>query len=110
MGKAAKAAPKIEAYAPAWEDFGALVGSMDGTQPGDPKKGVERMIDVLKSEGMAKGRGVPLRIPIGSDACQMTREAAMASLKVCDDWAALSTSTDFDGPKLGFWAQQEAGN
>lgn len=98
--------PKIVDYKPMWEDFEGIAVAVTGNQPGDPKKGVERMIDVLKSEGMAKGKEVPLRIPIGADAHQVVREKAMAALKACDEWEALSNSTDFEGPKQGLWAQQ----
>jgi hypothetical protein len=90
-----------------WAGLEDLAVTIHGNQPGDPKRGVERMMDVLKSEGMAKGKPVPLRIPIGEDAWQILRAKAAETLKVWDEWKALATSTDFPGPKQGFWAMQE---
>jgi hypothetical protein len=39
--------------------------SLDGNQPGDLKKAVELMIDLVIGEGCAAGKMVPLRLPIG---------------------------------------------
>jgi hypothetical protein len=99
-------APKIEEYKEMWEGFGKLASTMHGNQPGDPKKGAERMIDVLTSEGMAKGKPIPHKVAIGEDAMQLTRAYAAELLKGCDEWEELSSSTDFEGPKQGFFAQQ----
>jgi hypothetical protein len=88
--------------------FNALVqaaAGVDGFQPGDPKKGVDRMIDVLKQEGAAQGRPLPFRMPIGPDALAIVREQCHALLKTCDEWEDVIASTDFEGPKLGAWAE-----
>lgn len=42
--------------------------SSDDKQPGDLKKAVELVIDLMKDEGCAAGRTVPLRLPTGPDA------------------------------------------
>lgn len=99
-------APKIEDYKAAWEIFEQIGAGIHGNQPGDPKKGVDRMIDVLKSEGMAKGKPIPRRVPIGADAVQMQKAYAAELLQNCDEWEELGSSTDFEGPKQGFFAQQ----
>jgi hypothetical protein len=88
--------------------FNALVqaaAGVDGFQPGDPKKGVDRMIDVLKQEGAAQGRPLPFRMPIGPDALAIVREQCHALLRTCDEWEDVIASTDFEGPKLGAWAE-----
>lgn len=84
-----------------------LSASMNGNQPGDPKLGVARMVDVIKGEGMAKGRTIPWRMPIGCDAVNVVRKRCRETLKTIEDWEDLSTSTDFPEPKRGFWAEQE---
>jgi hypothetical protein len=76
--------------------------SMNGNQPGDPKLGVARMVDVIKGEGMAKGRTIPWRMPIGCDAVNVVRKRCRETLKTIED-----TSTDFPESKRGFWAEQE---
>ena len=106
VGENAKmTAPKIEDYKASWESVEQVTAGIHGNQPGDPRKGVDRMIDVLKSEGMAKGKSIPRRVPVGADALQMQRAYAAEMLKNCDEWEELASSTDFEGPKLGFFAQ-----
>lgn len=67
-----------------------------GNEPGDPKKAAERMIDVVKGEGLVEGReaDVPIRLPLGKDALQVLKGKCEATLKICEDWENLITSTD----------------
>ena len=65
-----------------------------GNQRGDAKKAVERMVDVLKSEGMAVGRTMPARMPLGPDALAGVRAKCEATLRICDEWEGLIRSTD----------------
>ena len=51
---------------------------------------------------------VPGRVQIGPDAVQTVKDKAAAMLKVCEEWEEPGNSTDFDGPKQGYWAQQQA--
>ena len=66
-----------------------------GNQRGDPKKPAERIIDVLKSEGMAAGRPMPPRLPLGPDSLAAIRAKCEATLKICEEWEGLISSTDF---------------
>ncbi|MCJ1432022.1 hypothetical protein MMC27_001378 [Xylographa pallens] len=66
-----------------------------GSQPGDPRKGVERIIDVVKGEGMAKGKKMPERLPLGRDALEGIREKCEETLRLCDQWEDLISSTDY---------------
>lgn len=97
-------ATAIEEYRPMLDYLAAVAPAMDNLQPGDPEKGVARMIDVLMQEGMAKGREIPSRVPIGSDAVQIVRDFAKNLLNTVNEWEDLSASTDRDGPKEGVWA------
>lgn len=74
----------------------AFVDGMNGQEPGDPKKAVERMIDVVRGEGMAAGKEMPFRLPLGTDGMGVVREKCLATLKVCEEWQGLIQSTDFD--------------
>lgn len=73
----------------------AFVDGMNGKEPGDPKKAVERMIDVVRGEGMAVGKEMPFRLPLGSDGMGVVREKCLGMLKVCEEWQGLIQSTDF---------------
>jgi len=84
-----------------------ITASMDGNQPGDPKLGIARMVDVIKGEGLAKGKTVPWRMPIGTDAVEIIKTKCEETLKVIEEWKDFSKSTDFPGPKQGFWAEEE---
>ena len=62
------------------EDYGALDEGVKGylkrtfgAELGDPRKAVERILDVVKREGTAVKDGVrmPIRLPLGSDGLQV---------------------------------------
>ena len=90
--------PTISAYTEFNEKIQNFVRTTHNKQPGDPTKAVERMIDVLKGEGMASGKGgeLPLRLPLGTDGLAAVREKCLATLKICDEWEKISISTDVD--------------
>ena len=90
--------PSISAYAEFNEIVKGFVKATHNNQPGDPKKAVERMIDVVKGEGMAKDKGgeLPLRMPLGTDGLTAVRQKCLDTLKICEDWESLITSTDVD--------------
>lgn len=79
-----------------------LQPSLNGNQPGDPILGIAKMVDVIKAEGMAKGKTIAWRMPLGTDAVEIIRGRCEETLKVVSEWEELSTSTDFPGLKLGY--------
>lgn len=99
--------PSIPAYAEFNEMVKGFVKATHNNQPGDPKKAVERMIDVLKGEGMAKDKGgeFPVRMPLGTDGIKAVREKCLATLKICDEWEKIAVSTDVDD--LGIVPEQK---
>jgi NAD(P)-dependent dehydrogenase (short-subunit alcohol dehydrogenase family) len=64
---------KFEDYAGVVAAVQGIRTSLDGNQPGDPKKAVELMIDLVKGEGRAAGKTVPLRLPIGWNAQEVIK-------------------------------------
>lgn len=84
-----------EAYAEVLKQMGVQATAIDGNQPGDPKKAVERIIDVVRQEGVAEGREMPKRLPLGADALAVIREKCEETLKICKDWEDVINSTDF---------------
>lgn len=85
------------------EDYGALdegvkgyLKSTYGAELGDPRKAVERILDVVKREGMAvkAGAQMPIRLPLGSDGLQVLRAKCENTLKICEEYEDLARSTD----------------
>jgi hypothetical protein len=62
---------------------------LDGNQPGDPKKAVKLMIDLVK------GETVPLRLPIGRDTGEAVKTTCEEMLKAMEEWKDVIDSTDF---------------
>lgn len=67
----------------------------DRAQPGDPEKLVRVVVDLVRREGVAEGKKVPLRIPLGEDCFTDVKAKCEETLKVLEDWESVSRSTDF---------------
>ncbi|KAF6837729.1 short-chain oxidoreductase [Colletotrichum plurivorum] len=93
--KAAVVQPHIPEFAPLNAATAAHGASIPGTERGDPEKAVARMVELVRGEGMAAGREVPLRVPLGSDASERIRNKCEEMLGICRDWEAVSKSTDW---------------
>ena len=83
---------------PEYADFskGMLdyMSSQNGKQPGDPSKLVAIVLDLVRQEGKAGGREVPLRLPLGSDCTAAIRAKCEETLQVLDKWQDVCESTD----------------
>ena len=86
---------KFEDYAGVVAAVQGIRASLGGNQPGDPKKAVELMIDLVKGEGYAAGKMVPLRLPIGRDAREAIRTTCEEMLKTMEEWKDVIDSTDY---------------
>ncbi len=86
--------PHIPEYA---ELDKALLGQLKmvhGNEPGDPKKAVERMVDVVGEEGASEGKTLPLRLPIGRDSLKIVRDKCKATLDTYKEREEMIASTD----------------
>ncbi|KAF7324617.1 NAD(P)-binding protein [Mycena kentingensis (nom. inval.)] len=63
---------------------------------GDPHKGMEAVVDVVRGEGQAADRSWPLYLPLGDLAVQGIEEKCKQMLKVVEDWRDVSTGLDVD--------------
>jgi hypothetical protein len=70
-----------------------FVQGINGNQPGDPKKAVEIILDIVREEGVAKGKTIPERLPLGSDCLTTMRKRALGNLAICDEWEDVILST-----------------
>lgn len=90
----------VPSHIPDYEEMektvAGFVAATHGNQPGDPRKLVERIIDVIKSEGMAAGKPMPQRLPIGRDAMAAIVKKCETTLQLCKEWESLITSTDIE--------------
>ncbi|KAK8058596.1 NAD(P)-binding protein [Apiospora phragmitis] len=91
--KAADAAS--DDYAPIAMALMAHLAAEDQQQHGDPDKLVDLMIDLVRHEGVAAGREVPFRFPVGTDVHADVKAKCRQTLELLDDWEAVLTSTDF---------------
>ncbi|KAL8832835.1 MAG: hypothetical protein Q9191_000019 [Dirinaria sp. TL-2023a] len=76
-------------------EFNAALHIRKGNEPGNPKLGAERMIDLVRSEGAAEGRPMPARLPLGTDALQIIKDKCLETVKICDEWEDFIKSTDY---------------
>lgn len=93
-GNVKKAPLLISQYEGIDKAISGFVAATNGNQPGEPRKLVERIIDVVKSEGMAAGKPIPQRLPIGRDSMAAIKKKCEATLMLCEEWETLITSTD----------------
>ncbi|KAH8901299.1 NAD(P)-binding protein [Thozetella sp. PMI_491] len=88
---------ELEAYAPLRQAAAEIAMKVNGNNPGDPKKGVELMVDVIRGEGCAAGRKFPSRLPIGADAVHTVETKCKEMLKLVETWKADVVNTNRDG-------------
>ncbi|KAL9042851.1 MAG: hypothetical protein Q9214_003667 [Letrouitia sp. 1 TL-2023] len=87
--------PQIADYGALDDGIRGFLQGTYGTEVGDPRKAVERILDIVKGEGMAAGRGeIPIRLPLGRDGMEVLRLKSERTLELCRDWEGLITSTD----------------
>ncbi len=71
-----------------------LFSALDGNQPGDTVKLVEIIVDVVKGEGVAKGKTIPRSLQIGTDCYNGVKQDLTERLEILEAWKDISTSTD----------------
>ena len=65
-------------------------------QPGDAKKGVNVIVDVVKGEGAAKDKEFTPVVLLGSDCYDGVRSILTKAIGKFDEWKDISISTDRD--------------
>ncbi|KAF8574246.1 short-chain oxidoreductase [Ramaria rubella] len=87
--------PRIQDYAEMTREANERLIAYNGKQPGDPKKLVQVIIDVVRGEGMADGRDIPLGLPLGSDCYDVIKATIDRTSNVLEQWEDVIRSTDF---------------
>ncbi|MCJ1312931.1 hypothetical protein MMC25_006607 [Agyrium rufum] len=86
----------ISEYETFTDVIATTIAACAGNQPGDPKKPVQRIVDVLKDEGFAAGKLMPPVLPVGPDIVAMIRQKCKETLQLCDEWDSFLSDTNFD--------------
>ncbi|KAK3988978.1 hypothetical protein QBC44DRAFT_328523 [Cladorrhinum sp. PSN332] len=97
------APPQIEDYVPL---FGKIFGgnALAHGVPGDITKLPNAVIDVVKGEGLAKGRPFPLRVLLGSDTLDAVRQKLDEQSQLIHTWEDVTLSVVKEGRReTGPW-------
>jgi len=66
----------------------------DQAQRGNPVKLVEIILDLVRQEGVANGREIPFRLPLGIDVYDDIKAKCEETLKLLKEWEPTIRSTD----------------
>lgn len=94
-GHRVKATSVIDDLKPALDPLHNIFNAYDQNQPGDPVKGAGLIVDAMTGRGKCKGKILPARLAVGSDAVTLVQEVLDQSKKSLDEWSELSVTTDF---------------
>ncbi|KXH66716.1 retinol dehydrogenase [Colletotrichum salicis] len=84
---------KIPDYRPVVEPLYAQFKGAHQQQPGDPAKGVSRIIDAIESRGSAQGRPLPISLALGPDAVSQLTKKCTDTIRLVNDWKEVSSDT-----------------
>lgn len=92
---------QIEDYRPL---FNAIFGPESGipsgaVAPSDIAKIADAIIDVIKGEGLAEGRPLPVRVVLGPDSLDAIRQKCKEQLKLLHDWEDISLNVMKEGSR-----------
>lgn len=62
--------------------------------PGDLKRGVEVILDLVRGEGIARGSNIPTSFPLGTDCLVAVESVCREELQMLEDWKDVIISTD----------------
>jgi len=86
----------IAAYDALRESGQARQLSLPGSEKGDPDKAMEVVVDVVRAEGVAKGRPWPGYLILGEDAVRDVGNKCNKVLGVLSEWKDVACSVNFD--------------
>lgn len=84
----------IPDYADAVEKHYANLDAESQNQPGEVEKGVAIMVDLVRKEGVAEGKEVPFRFPLGTDCYEESKDKLNEMMSVSEEWKSIIVSTD----------------
>lgn len=85
---------------PEYKDFSRTLlkglAEADQMQPGNPIKLVEMVLDLVRQEGIAEGKEIPFRLPLGSDCYNDVKAKCEETLELLKKWEPMIKSTDYE--------------
>ncbi|KAF2808842.1 NAD(P)-binding protein [Mytilinidion resinicola] len=72
-----------------------MLDAVNNNQAGDVKKGAKVIVDVLTETGVAEGKGIPIRLVLGSDGDQIIRGKCESTEALLTEWKDIMYSTDY---------------
>ncbi|TFK39239.1 hypothetical protein BDQ12DRAFT_604317, partial [Crucibulum laeve] len=86
---------RIPDYRPTLDKTEASLQAYNGKQPGNPLKGVEVILDVVRGEGAAAVKSFPRGLALGTDCYNVVKAESEKILTRIEEWKEVSFSTDF---------------
>lgn len=86
----------IAANGPLREASLAKLSVLAETSKGDPTKAMEAVVDIVRGEGIAKGRPWPELLILGEDAERDVRDKCNKVLKALDEWKDVTCGVNLD--------------
>ncbi|PCH07549.1 Glucose/ribitol dehydrogenase [Penicillium occitanis (nom. inval.)] len=84
----------IEDYVPVIKPYKDMFATYDRMQPGHPAKGAQLIAGALTGTCRCSGKGLPIRLAIGSDAVFVIRGVLEESKNGLEAWKDLAVTTD----------------
>lgn len=78
------------------EQLREKLNEVDNNQPGDVVKGSKVLVDILTRTGVAAGKEVPMRVPLGSDCPPVIRGKLERTDALLKEWVSITTNTDHE--------------
>lgn len=86
--------PRLSEYTQLNEMTKQLQASFITSSPGDTEKGAAAMIDLVKGTGLAAGKKILVRVPMGTDSWLAIKKECEDTLTILKDWEEFAKSTD----------------
>ncbi|KAL7931888.1 hypothetical protein V8C35DRAFT_329264 [Trichoderma chlorosporum] len=86
----------ISGYNEASKIFNKLLSDKNHAQSDDPKKGVAVVVDLVRQEGVAKDKTIPVRMPLGPDAYDLIKNKCSKTIQLLEEWKDVIYSTDLE--------------
>jgi hypothetical protein len=96
-GRLKYSARSIDDYNDLMDRFHGIIDYLNDKQPGDPKKAIKVIADVIKGEGVGEGKTPPERLVLGTDMLGYVQNKCEESIASCKEWETITHSINFDG-------------
>ncbi|KAF9449144.1 NAD(P)-binding protein [Macrolepiota fuliginosa MF-IS2] len=73
-----------------------VFSNIPGKERGDPWKAATAIVDIVRGEGIAKGRDLPKYLILGDDAENAVRNKCQVVLDTLDEWKDVTRGVNFD--------------